>query len=87
MLAYFLQFFSKYFKSLKEVKFPIIASEKSLQYQTTTSFFTTRLQPSNTTTIKKRFEINSKQIFSSGKMRTSGNCIYDYNHSFFGEDF
>ena len=28
-----------------------------------------------------------KQIFSSEKMRNSGNYIYDYAHSFFGEDF
>ena len=31
--------------------------------------------------------INGKQIFSSGKMRNLGNCIHDYAHSFFGEDF
>ena len=36
---------------------------------------------------KKIFEVNKKQIFSSEKMRNSGNCIYDYGHSFFGEDF
>ena len=28
-----------------------------------------------------------KQDFSSKKMRNSGNCIYKYAHSFFGEDF
>ena len=27
-----------------------------------------------------------KQIFSCEKMRNSGNYIYDYAHSFFGED-
>ena len=27
------------------------------------------------------------QIFSREKIRNSGNCIYDYAHSFFGEDF
>ena len=36
---------------------------------------------------KKRFEVNIKQIFSSEKMRNSGNCIYDYSHSFFGVYF
>ena len=38
--------------------------------------------------LKRKFEVNKKQIFfSSEKMRNSGNCIYDYAHSFFGEDF
>ena len=36
---------------------------------------------------KKRFEFNKKQIISSEKIKNSGNCIYDYVHSFFGEDF
>ena len=31
--------------------------------------------------LKKRFEDNKKQIFSSEKMRNSGNCVYDYAHS------
>ena len=31
--------------------------------------------------------MNKKQIVSSEKMRNSGNSIYDYAHSFFGEDF
>ena len=35
----------------------------------------------------KRFEVDTKRIVSSGKMRNSGNSIYDYAHSFFGEDF
>ena len=26
-------------------------------------------------------------IISSEIMRNSGNCIYDYTHSFFGKDF
>ena len=51
----------------------MIASEKSI-----------RLQP---VFIQKRFEVNKKQIFSSEKMRNSGNCIYDHAHSFSGEDF
>ena len=37
--------------------------------------------------LKKRFEVNKKQIVSSEKMRNSGNCIYDYAHSFYGMDF
>ena len=37
--------------------------------------------------IQKRFEINKKQIFSSEKIRNSGNFIYDYAHLLFGEDF
>ena len=36
---------------------------------------------------KKRFEVNKKQIFFSEKMRNSDNCVYDYAHSFFGDDF
>ena len=36
---------------------------------------------------KKRFEVNKKHIFSSEKIRNSGNCIYDYAHSFIGDDF
>ena len=36
--------------------------------------------------IEKRFEVNKKQIFSSEKMKNSGNCIYIYSHSFFRED-
>ena len=34
--------------------------------------------------IQKRFKYIS---FSRGKNRNSGNCKYDYAHSFFGEDF
>ena len=55
----------------------MIASEKSHQ----------NLSDYNQFLFKKRFEVNKKQIFSSEKMRNSGNCIYDYAHSFFGEDF
>ena len=36
---------------------------------------------------KKRFEVDKKQIFLVKKIRNSGNCIYDYVHTFFGEDF
>ena len=37
--------------------------------------------------LKKNFEVNKKLIFSSEKMRNSGDCIHDYAHSFFGEYF
>ena len=40
----------------------------------------------NQSLFRKRFEVN-EQIFSSENMRNSGNCIYDYTRSFFGEDF
>ena len=43
-----------------------------------------RLQP---VLFKKRLEINKKQIFSSEKLKNSGNCIYPFAHSFFGQDF
>ena len=36
---------------------------------------------------KKRFKVNKKYIFSNEKIINSGNYIYDYVHSFFGEDF
>jgi len=31
--------------------------------------------------------VNQIQIFSNEKMLNSGNCVYDYPHSFFREDF
>ena len=37
--------------------------------------------------ILKKIEIDKKQIFPSDKMGKSSNCINDYAHSFFGEDF
>lgn len=55
----------------------MIASEKSHPI----------LSDYNQILLKNKFEVNEKQIFSSEKMRNSGNCIYDYVHSFFGEDF
>ena len=36
---------------------------------------------------KTKIEVNKKQTFSNEKMRNPGNCIYDYAHSFFVEDF
>ena len=36
---------------------------------------------------KKIFEVNIKRFFSSEKIINSGNFIYDYAQSFFGEDF
>ena len=35
----------------------------------------------------QRLEVNKKLIFSTEKMKNSCNCIYDYAHSFSGEDF
>ena len=37
--------------------------------------------------LKKIFEVNKKLVFSSDKIKNAGNCIYDYAHSFLGEDF
>ena len=54
----------------------MIASEKSHQ----------NLSDYNQFLFKKRFEVNKVWIFSSEKMKNSGNCIYEYAHSFFGED-
>ena len=56
----------------------MIASEKLLK---------NRLDYYNQFLIKNIFEVIIKQIFSSEKMRNSSNCIYDYVHSFFGENF
>ena len=44
-----------------------------------------RLQQKNR--FKNRFEVSNKDIFSSVKMRNSGNFICNYAHSFSGEDF
>ena len=55
----------------------MIVTEKSYQ----------NLSDYNQCLIKKRFEANKTQILSSEKMRNLGNCIYDYAHSLFGEDF
>ena len=45
------------------------------------------LSDKNHFSFKKRFEVNKKHIFSSEKMRSSGNCIYDYAHSLYEVDF
>ena len=37
--------------------------------------------------LKENLMLIKIDMFSGGKMRNSGNCIYDYAHSFFGEDF
>ena len=55
----------------------MIASEKSHQNRSDYKQFL----------FKKTFEDNKKPIFSSEKMKNVDNCIYDYAHSFFGEDF
>ena len=31
---------------------------------------------------RQKIEVNREQIFTVEKMRKSGNCIYDYDHSF-----
>ena len=36
---------------------------------------------------KKDLNLIKKEIISSEKMKNSGNCNYDYTHSFFGKDF
>ena len=64
----------------------MIASEKSHQNISDYNqfLFKIRFEVEN---LKKKCEVNKHQIFSSEKMRNSGNCIYHYAHSFFGEDF
>ena len=37
--------------------------------------------------IKKKNEVNKKIKNSIEQIINSGNCIYDYAHSFFGKDF
>ena len=37
--------------------------------------------------LKKNLKLLKHRFFSREKMRNSGNCIYDYSHSFFGVDF
>ena len=41
----------------------------------------------NQFSLKKSYEVNKRTDFSSEKMRNLGNCINDYAHSLFGEDF
>ena len=55
----------------------MIASEKSHQ----------NISDYNQFLFKKRFEVNKNRFFSSEKMRNSGNCIYDYDHSISGDEF
>ena len=71
------RYFFKYFQSSVIMQILMIVSEKSHQ----------NLSDYNQFLFEKRFGVNKKQIFSSEKMRNSGNCIYDYCPSFFGEDF
>ena len=71
---FFLEILSK-FSDL--FKFRWLHRRKHIEiFQITTSFL-----------LEKRFRVNKKNIFSIEKLRNSGNCIYDYSHSFFGEDF
>ena len=37
--------------------------------------------------LKNKFKYNKKGIIYNGKIRNSGNHIYDFAHSFFGKDF
>ena len=37
--------------------------------------------------LKEYLKLIENRIFSSEKIRISGDCIYDYAHSFFGDDF
>ena len=73
-------FFAVFFEILTNpviLKIPLIISEKTHQ----------NLSDYNHFIFKNRFEVNNK-LFSSEKLRYSGNCMYlDYAHSFFGEDF
>ena len=55
----------------------MIVSEKSHQKQSVCIKFL----------IKKYKNLIKKGIIPSEKMRNSGNCAYDYAHSFFGEKF
>ena len=69
--------FSKYFQSSVILYIPMIASEKSHQ----------NLLDRNQFLLQKRFDVNKKPIFSGEKITNSDSCIYDYAHSYFGEDF
>ena len=66
-----------YLQSWAILLIPMIASGKLHQ----------NLSDYNQFLFSTKFAVNKKLIFSSEKMRNSGNCIYDYAHSFFGEDF
>ena len=45
-------------------------------YQTTTNFY-----------LKKKSKSMKNRFFQVKKMRISDNCINEYAHSFFGDDF
>ena len=79
MLGFFQKKISKYFKILVILKIPMVSGKKHIKICRTTTDLCFLF--------KNRCGVNKEQIFSSELMRNSGNCIYDYAHSFFGEDF
>ena len=66
MLGFILQFSKKYFQSSAILLILMIASEKSHQ----------NLSDCNHFLLKKKFEVNVKQIFSGENMRNSGRYMY-----------
>ena len=77
-LGHFFLFLRNYYEVQWFSKFRLFHQNKHIKiYQTTTSLYE-----------KKDLKIFfSKMIFSSEKLRNSGNCIDDYAHSLFGENF
>ena len=63
---FFIPAFFEYFQNVVIFKILMIASEKS------------HLSDYNQFLFKNSFKVNKKCIFSSNKMRNSGNCMYDY---------
>ena len=49
-------------------------------YQTTASFYSNE-------EVNKKLVNKSNRFFLVKKLKNSGNCIYDYAHSFFGDNF
>ena len=78
----YLKFFLQYFFSNILPKFSDFVNSEDCIGKITLEFI--RPQP---VSIKKNIWSFKKQIFSIEKMRNSGNCVYDYAHSFFGDDF
>ena len=72
----FFRFFSKYFSMFTD----FVISDDCIEKFTSKSIRLPVL-------FKKRFQVNKKQIFSSENIINSGNCIQDYAHSFFGDEF
>ena len=78
-IRFFFQFISflNYFQSLAILKILMIVSKKSPQ----------NLSDYMKILLKRKIEIDTKEIISIEKSKNSGNYNYDYTHSFFGEDF